>query len=366
MSDGVLSVFPTGLYYRNENTQLVKKHAPHYAKAQEIIKNRMKSAPQIEEQAYDYSITATKMRNKYLNELFDYVADVHKAEVKSGKSHHSVSNYDVLELYQKINGYNEKEFTRMLRAKTPEGSRAYSFKEINKMLDESIVEHFRVIREQQAAAKAAKQGKSVVAANPVEVSPVATNQVLNSVNTETVGGIIPKERALTITRNVETPVKPFSEVLMEQIRESAHAVMNPKETIRFTELPNIAPAAGAPNTAESVVSEVITGAEEVLRDAGKEVPNATEEVLRDVEKEASNMAEEALRDAGKEAPKAGENIASVVGETVKEGLEDTGKKARRIGKKGWAGIAIVVVALITGLVIRNKNKKKAQNLNVNA
>ncbi|MBO7672851.1 hypothetical protein J6S88_05520 [bacterium] len=328
MSEGVLPVSNSEPYYRNVNVQLVKKHAPHYAEAKEIIKSRMKSASQIEEQAYDYSITATKMRNKYLNELFDYVADIHKADIRKGKKHHTVSNYDVLELYQKINGYNEKEFCRMLRAKTPEGDRACSFKEINKMLDDSMVEHFRVIREQQAAAKAARQTNSGMAA-----------PLLNSGSTEATG-IIPRERALTLVGNTENPIKPMSEIFMERVRRSADAIMHPEENPLF---PNFRTSiasemADMPNTgrirqigiSEADLSGIISDAEEVICDTEKGT------------------------------------IASEIGENLEESAEAAGRAARRIGKKGWIGIAIAVVALVTGIAIHNKNKKKAQNLNVNA
>ena len=145
--------------YKSDNPKISARKLKIFNDAQEIIKSRMKSAKQIEEQAHDYSLTATKMRNKYLNELFDYVADIRKSEIKNGKKHHSVSNYDVLELYQKIKGYNEKEFRRMLRARTPEGERMYSFKEINKMLDDSMIEHYRIQQEQQIAIKEAKKPK---------------------------------------------------------------------------------------------------------------------------------------------------------------------------------------------------------------
>lgn len=145
--------------YKSDNPKISARKLKLFNDAQEIIKTRMKSAKQIEEQAHDYSITATKMRNKYLNELFDYVADIRKAETKQGKKSHSVSNYDVLELYQKIKKYNEKEFRRMLRAKNPNGERMYSFKEINKMLDDSMIEHYRLQREQQIAMQEAKKPK---------------------------------------------------------------------------------------------------------------------------------------------------------------------------------------------------------------
>ena len=136
--------------YQSENPKISARKLKIFNEGQEIIKTRMKSAAQIQEQARDYSLTATKMRNKYLNELFNYVSDVRKAENKAKIKKHSVSNYDVLELYQKINGYNEKEFRRMLRAKNENGERMYSFEEINKMLDDSIVEHYRLLREKQA------------------------------------------------------------------------------------------------------------------------------------------------------------------------------------------------------------------------
>lgn len=143
--------------YKPEDPKINAKKLKIFNESQEIVRSRMKSKAQIEEQVRDYSLTATKIRNKYLNAIFDYVADVRKAENRKGIKRHSVSNYDVLELYQKINGYNRKEFRRMLTARTETGERMYSFAEINKMLDDSIIEHYKLLREKQAARLLAKQ-----------------------------------------------------------------------------------------------------------------------------------------------------------------------------------------------------------------
>jgi len=71
--------------------------------------------------------------------------------------------------------------------------------------------------------------------------------------------------------------------------------------------------------------------------------------------------------------------AKVVDDVAKDGVDDFAKDgkeatkglwtkiknlAKRIGKKGWIGIAIASVVLISGIAIHKHNKNKAQNLNV--
>jgi len=339
MSEGISPVNISETLYQNAYTPKIKKHAAHYAKAQKVIQSRMKSAKQLEEQAIDYSITATKLRNKYLNELFDYVADVHKAEIKKGKRHHSVSNYDVLELYQKINGYNEKDFCRMLRATTPEGERAYSFKEINKMLDDSIIEHFRAIREQQAAAKTsrvARRPESVTTTTPLASS--AENQVFST-------GVIPRERALTVIRKTEKPLNQPLGISMDKILESAHAVMNPTaNTLSFCDITPIEII--EPPQIGLLESEKIVNASE---NAAAEILTGTEELVKDNKKGPSEIIDKAKE----------------VVENIEEGINNADTKTRRLSK-GWTAIIIATVALITGIVIHKHNKNKAKNLNATA
>lgn len=66
--------------------------------------------------------------------------------------------------------------------------------------------------------------------------------------------------------------------------------------------------------------------------------------------------------AGKAAPKTPPGVSSA----AEKAAEATNRAARRIGKKGWIGIGIAALALITGLVVHHNHKKQSQSLNVNA
>lgn len=104
--------------------------------AQEIIKSRMKSTKQIQEQIGDYSKRATKMRNQFLNEMFNSVAETRAQQRAQGIKRPTISNADVLEVYQKINGKNKKLFKYLLNSRKENGEREFDLKQIGKILDE--------------------------------------------------------------------------------------------------------------------------------------------------------------------------------------------------------------------------------------
>lgn len=103
--------------------------------AQEIIRSRMKSAKQIKEQSPVYDKKATKMRNQFLNEMFNSVAET-RAQQRAKGQKPTVSNADVIEIYQKINGKNKKLFKYLLTSRTENGEREFDLKQIGEILDE--------------------------------------------------------------------------------------------------------------------------------------------------------------------------------------------------------------------------------------
>lgn len=104
--------------------------------AQEILKSRMKSAKQIQEQIGDYSKKATKMRNQFLNEMFNSVAETRAQQRAQGIKRPTISNADVLEVYEKINGKNKKLFKYLLNSRKENGEREFNLKQISKILEE--------------------------------------------------------------------------------------------------------------------------------------------------------------------------------------------------------------------------------------
>ena len=104
--------------------------------AQEIIKSRMKSAKQIQEQIGDYTKKATKMRNQFLNEMFNSVAETRAQQRAQGIKRPNISNADVLDVYQKINGKNRKIFKYLLTKRTESGEREFNLKQISQILDD--------------------------------------------------------------------------------------------------------------------------------------------------------------------------------------------------------------------------------------
>ena len=104
--------------------------------AQEIIKSRMKSAKQIQEQIGDYTKKATKMRNQFLNEMFNSVAETRAQQRAQGIKRPSISNADVLDVYQKISGKNRKIFKYLLTKRTESGEREFNLKQISQILDD--------------------------------------------------------------------------------------------------------------------------------------------------------------------------------------------------------------------------------------
>lgn len=104
--------------------------------AQEIIESRMKSKKQIGEQLGRYLKNATKIRNQFLNEMFNSVKETRVQQRAQGIKRPTVSNADVLEVYQKINGKNKKLFKYLLNNRKENGEREFNLKQISKILDD--------------------------------------------------------------------------------------------------------------------------------------------------------------------------------------------------------------------------------------
>jgi len=121
-----------------------REYTPRQLKIQgealEIVRSRMKSAKQIAEQSRDYTITATRMRNKYLNKIFDHIAETRSQQRKAGIKRPTVSNEDALRTYQFINGKNKKMFLEMLKARDEQGNLKYDIKQIGDALDKFNIE----------------------------------------------------------------------------------------------------------------------------------------------------------------------------------------------------------------------------------
>lgn len=99
--------------------------------------------------------------------------------------------------------------------------------------------------------------------------------------------------------------------------------------------------------------------------------NASKPMKPDLATQIQNAVNEGKIELAPEAS-AGAATESVAGKGAEATKEAKGlwaklkNLANRIGKKGWIGIAIGAVVVLTGIAIHRHNKNKAQNLNVNA
>ena len=99
---------------------------------QEIIKKRMRSKKDYGQNIQRY----TKMRNAFLNEMFDSVKETRAQQRSEGIKRPNVSNADVIDLYSKIKGKNQKLVRCLLKQRTADGNREYTVKQISAILDE--------------------------------------------------------------------------------------------------------------------------------------------------------------------------------------------------------------------------------------
>lgn len=83
-----------------------------------IIKERFKSKQDFGSKIKRF----TKMRNKLLNTMFDAVKELRTQERANGAKRPKSNNNDVIRLYQKINGKNQKLVKNMLNARTDDGN----------------------------------------------------------------------------------------------------------------------------------------------------------------------------------------------------------------------------------------------------
>lgn len=110
--------------YKAQKLQIQKE-------GQEIIKQRMRSKKDYGQNIKRY----TKMRNAFLNEMFDSVKQTRAQERAKGVKRPAVSNKDVIDLYSKIKGKNQKLVRALLKKRTAGGNREYNVKEIAAFLD---------------------------------------------------------------------------------------------------------------------------------------------------------------------------------------------------------------------------------------
>ena len=99
---------------------------------QEIIKKKMRSKKDYGQNIKRY----TKMRNAFLNEMFDSVKETRAQQRSEGIKRPNVSNADVIDLYSKIKGKNQKLVRCLLKQRTADGNREYTVKQISSILDE--------------------------------------------------------------------------------------------------------------------------------------------------------------------------------------------------------------------------------------
>ena len=104
---------------------------------QEIIKSRMRFKNGSEPEIKRY----TKIKNGFLNEMFDSVKEVRAKERAEGKKTLSVSNKHVLELYSKITGKNKKLVKELLTKRDEAGNRLYTVRQISRILDELNIQN---------------------------------------------------------------------------------------------------------------------------------------------------------------------------------------------------------------------------------
>ena len=96
-----------------------------------IIKERFKSKQDFGSKIKRF----TKMRNKLLNTMFDAVKELRTQERANGVKRPKTNNNDVIALYEKINGKNQKLVKNMLNARTDDGNRRFTLKQIIKALN---------------------------------------------------------------------------------------------------------------------------------------------------------------------------------------------------------------------------------------
>lgn len=96
-----------------------------------IIKERFKSKQDFGSKIKRF----TKMRNKLLNTMFDAVKGLRTQERANGAKRPKSNNNDVIRLYQKINGKNQKLVKNMLNARTDDSNRRFTLKQIIKALN---------------------------------------------------------------------------------------------------------------------------------------------------------------------------------------------------------------------------------------
>lgn len=96
-----------------------------------IIKERFKSKQDFGSKIKRF----TKMRNKLLNTMFDAVKELRTQERANGVKRPKTNNNDVIALYEKINGKNQKLVKNMLNARTDDGNRRFTIKQIIKALN---------------------------------------------------------------------------------------------------------------------------------------------------------------------------------------------------------------------------------------
>lgn len=100
--------------------------------AQDIIKAKIRSKR-------DYSAGIkhfTKMKNSFLQEMFASVKDTRAHQRSQGIKKPTVSNKDVITLYEKINGKNKKLVKYFLNSRTADGNREFNVRQISNLLDE--------------------------------------------------------------------------------------------------------------------------------------------------------------------------------------------------------------------------------------
>ncbi|MBS4759249.1 MAG: hypothetical protein KHX03_00955 [Clostridium sp.] len=105
-------------------------------KINEIIDSKLARLNSEEQlwQKRDYAIKATKIRLNLLQDMFKSVKDTRIADRINGRKP-SVSNKDVLRLYEAVNGKNAKDVKRMLKETDSKGNRKFNILEIAEIFE---------------------------------------------------------------------------------------------------------------------------------------------------------------------------------------------------------------------------------------
>jgi hypothetical protein len=101
----------------------------------DILKSKMKSKAQFDDQIRTYQNKSSKLRNSFLLNMFNSVKET-RAQDRKNNIKPQVSNEDILELYKRITGKNKKIVSYLLNKRKDDGTLEFNIREISNILDD--------------------------------------------------------------------------------------------------------------------------------------------------------------------------------------------------------------------------------------